>query len=464
MQLFSCIVAFVATVPVWGCSCAAWPSAMDAWRSSPVVFLGSVERVDPNLPDDQNLGEQTVVAHVDEAFKGASKNQVFTLKQPGHNCAPKFKPGDRVLFYLHPGGEPAVWEAPGCHRTRRYADAADDLLFLHRLPASAEGNRLSGEVELYENGPEGFSKVHSLSGVKVTVTPREGPPLTTTANADGVYEWYSLPAGDYQVGIEVPKGLRIKFQMVTGRRRAGDGTVHLERDSAISVDYVLVADTKITGSVLDPDGRPMDGVCVDILPVSSDQPTNYRVFDCTKSGEYKLEMMPPGQYYVVANRDGQVTASEPFPTVYYPGTTDLRKAVPIRVLEGGTVDNVVVRVPAIRKSVELSGRVVFSDGVPVPRAFVKFVGQAKSHDETVVAQADGSFRLRILGGGAGELQAEIRVGFSEASACPQFAPIRPEGFVTYLKSAPVVINEQLALSDIKLNMQVASCQHWPRPR
>lgn len=254
MRHIFCILMFVASIPAWACSCLAWPSAKDAWQSSPVVFIGLVEQAKPNKAGDRSLGEQTVLARVDSPFKGAKRDQVFTLEQPGHNCAPKFAVGERVLFYLHPSKKPAVWEAHGCHRTRSYARASDDLLFLQRLPASAVGNRLSGEVELYENGPQGFRKVRSLHGVKVTVTPHEGPPTTTTTNADGVYELYGLPAGDYEVGIEVPKGMHVYFSMMTGRRFFPSGLrsrreakrdgIHLDPESGVSVDYLLMSNTK----------------------------------------------------------------------------------------------------------------------------------------------------------------------------------------------------------------------------
>ncbi len=458
------LLAFVASVPVWACSCSGWPSAKDAWRDSPTVFLGLVERADPNQQGEEYVAEQTVFALVDEAFKGAKKGQVFTLKQPGHNCAPKFRAGERVLFYIHPGEKPDEWEAHGCHRTRSYDSASDDLLFLQRLPASAAGNRLSGEVELYEDGAQGFRKVRPLAGVKVTATPRDGPSKITTTNADGVYEWYGLPAGEYKVGIEVPKGMRIRFPMMTGvKRSTRDGFVHLDTESGVSVDYLLMSDTKITGRVLDPNGKPMDGVCVDIRPVSSNNDAgNSRVFDCTKSGKFVMEMMPPGQYYVVANRNGRVTAGEPFPTIYYPGTANLKQAVPVTVPEGGTVENIDIRVPSIRKIDELVGRVVFSDGAPAPKAYVKFAGKVKGYGEQTVAEPDGSFRLRILSGTEGALEAEVMLGTDEAAACPQFASaIVPGSFLTYLKSVPVFVGEKSPTSEIKLFLQVASCKSWP---
>jgi protocatechuate 3,4-dioxygenase beta subunit len=105
--------------------------------------------------------------------------------------------------------------------------------------------------------------------VKVTAIPQKGQPWITTTNADGVYEWYGLPPGDYTIEIEVPKGMRIYFPMITGIRREAKGAaIRLGPESGTSVSYVLMANTKVNGRVLDPDGEPMNGVCVDIQPVS----------------------------------------------------------------------------------------------------------------------------------------------------------------------------------------------------
>ena len=47
------------------------------------------------------------------------------------------------------------WYVPPCsHSLGSAAPGGDDLLFLRKLPQSAKGTRLSGEVELYEDSPK----------------------------------------------------------------------------------------------------------------------------------------------------------------------------------------------------------------------------------------------------------------------------------------------------------------------
>ncbi|MBM3756023.1 MAG: hypothetical protein FJW38_18810 [Acidobacteria bacterium] len=150
----------IAVARVWACSCSGWPSAKGAWETSPVVFLGYVERAEYEFDRSTGpvndlaikMGPQTAwVIKVEEAFKGAKADAVFRLKQPGHSCAPKFEAGQKAVFYLHPAKPEGAWEAYGCDRTRAETSAADDLLFLRALPWAAQRARLSGTVELFEN-------------------------------------------------------------------------------------------------------------------------------------------------------------------------------------------------------------------------------------------------------------------------------------------------------------------------
>jgi hypothetical protein len=125
------------------------------WERSPVVFSGSVKVAFPNSA----ITPQLVAIQAEESFKGSHKGELFFLLQPGHDCAPKFKSGERILLYLNRSAS-GLWEAFGCGRTQTLESAADDLRFLHALPASASKTRLAGAVVLYENSVgEGFRRV-----------------------------------------------------------------------------------------------------------------------------------------------------------------------------------------------------------------------------------------------------------------------------------------------------------------
>jgi hypothetical protein len=75
-------------------------------------------------------------------------------------------------------------------------------------------------------------------------------------NADGVYEFYGLPTGGYIVDIAIPKGLKLYFPIVQGGSGAkGDTTeITLAATSSISVDFVLMADSRLNAYRQGPTG------------------------------------------------------------------------------------------------------------------------------------------------------------------------------------------------------------------
>ena len=62
-------------------------------------------------------------------------------------------------------------------------------------------------------------------------------------NAAGVYEVLGLRPGRYSISIEVPKGLKVKFPLVTGspRVQGDDSAVELGDKRGMSVGFFQVA-------------------------------------------------------------------------------------------------------------------------------------------------------------------------------------------------------------------------------
>jgi hypothetical protein len=85
-----------------------------------------------------------------KSFKGVQETSEIILHQPSHNCAPKFKPGERYLFYANFHKDSSTWEVYGCGRSSSLESAHDDLLYLQGLPESAKRTRISGSIEHFE--------------------------------------------------------------------------------------------------------------------------------------------------------------------------------------------------------------------------------------------------------------------------------------------------------------------------
>jgi len=444
------------TSSAFGCVCSGWPSARDAWAGSELVFLGTVDRADPA---DASMAAQTAWITVKEPFKGISVNKQVVLKQAGNDCAPKFKAGSDVLLYLS-RLEPGFWVAPGCHRSRALSEAADDLLFLRALPKSASTNRLSGEVDLYERSPSlGFHKVQSFAGMKVSIT-SDKKAVNVYTNADGVYEVYGLLPGTYTVDIDMPPGLKLQFPVVTGSRELlpKKTTVSIGEQTAVSVDFVLFEANRISGVLLTPEGKPLRNACLDLVPAYQ-QPTSFsRVFGCSEpDGSFKLEDMPAGRYVIVGNKSGRISISEPFPTAYYPGVPTKEAAEVIVVTRGKTIDGLKFRLPTMARLISVRGQVQFSDGVPVPNAYLKH----SSEDSTFVhSDVDGRFSIELLAEKSGELSAELMLIDSDLEKCPYWRLEGNSRILVTLTSSSAPISGEGEMNDVRLIMPVRSCSSW----
>jgi hypothetical protein len=455
----------------WPCSCREWPSAKGAWETSPVVFLGPVERIETNTgllgsilnhlhPAGGRLdGPQTIRVRVDEPFKGVQAASELWLDQPGHSCAPKFRTGEKALFYLHPGETPGSWEASGCHRTRDLESAADDLLFLRALPSAATRSRLSGEVFLYPHPATNPLRPRpALRGLPVRIR-GAGKTIHTVTNADGVYEVYDLPEGSYRVEPDLPPGLIIDFPLFAGggpmRFASPDSPIALPARGGASVSFALREGNQVSGRVVDPAGRPLAGVPITLEPeqgattLSSGLETKSR-----EDGVFRLITVPAGAYRLVANRPGIASGRVPFGAVYLPGTTQRNHARVFRVGTRDRVENVTLRVPRLQPTITVTGRAQLADGEPAPNAALSLLSGNRQESLPERSDSDGRFRVRLLAGRSVHLLAEWTPNHpSFRQDCRASVPPR----LPKLRSAPAPIRATSHQTDVLLTLPASRC-------
>src|SRR5262245_45397684 len=93
----------------------------------------------------------------------------------------------------------------------------------------------------------------------------------------------------------------------------------------------------VTGTVCRPDGTPAAGVRVAAMPADSSPTagngsTLVALAQADPSGQYRLEDVPPGRYYIIA---GRVDA----PT-FYPGAQDAASGRVLTITTGATTDGI----------------------------------------------------------------------------------------------------------------------------
>ncbi len=452
----------------WACSCGGnWPSVKQAWRNAPAVFLGTVAIADPDGDGLELMFQQQLVRiRVDEAFKGVFAGQTIELHQGSDDCSGKFRTGQSAVFYLYPGTTQG-WVVPACsHAIGSAEPGGDDLLFLRALPKSALGTRLSGAVELYEDSPqEAFKRVGGIPNVRVRVSGPRQPAREVVTNANGVYELYDLPPGSYSVRIDVPSGLKIKFPVVTGSVpvKGNESAVELDEDGGVSVDFVLQADTKLSGRILDANGSPVRDVCIDLEPLEGRGKNGARFFDCSKaSGRFKMEMMPPGKYWLVARDEVTRDRVKSKSTLYYPGVRERERGTTIAVEAGKYISDLEIRLPSGEKRRKVLGRFQFADGAPVAGATVTFTSPKSGYTETTETHADGSFGLSIVAGMEGQLDGRLGVMELILRRCPEFrVEPRRSGLIRFMDASPIPLLADSDREDLKLTLASPSCKSWP---
>ena len=460
------------TARSWACACAGnWPSVKQAWKDTPAVFLGTVALATPDGdPLQLMFQEQFVRIRVEEPFKGVFAGQTIELHEGPDDCSAKFKTGQRAVFYLYPGTTQGSWIVPACtHALGSAEPAGDDLLFLRALPKSAIGTRLSGAVELYEDSPEqAFKRVGGVPNVRVNIS---GPLEVTrevTTNVNGVYELYGLRPGRYMVSIEVPSGLRIGFPVVTGSApvQGNDSAVDLTPDGGANVDFVLKADTRLSGRMLDANGMPLADVCVDLEPLQGRGENGARFFDCSKTGGvFKMAMMPAGKYWLVARDHVTLSHLQSESTLYYPGVRNREQATIVSVEAGKYLDHLDIRLPSDEKRHRVQGRFQFADGAPVASATVTFVASKSGYTETVKTSADGSFAMSVVAGMEGQLRGQLSVMEWILRRCPEFrVEPRRRGLFRFMVANPIPLSVDSDNADLKLALDSPSCKSWPPSR
>jgi hypothetical protein len=254
----SCIF-YLAAIQCAACDCA-FKSAKEAWESTPVVFIGHIDRLENETHPGKKWGfthdatasftTQKAWLRVDEPLKGTTDGAVFVTSERLGECAIQFK-GDagKLLVYAYPTKDSnAVYIA--CTRTRSLKYAGDDLLFLRSLPASTQRNRVSGTVSRVRSMGRGmFDNVEPLGGIRIVVG-NDSAKLEATTDANGVFELVDLRPGLYQARVIVPNDDLLYMSYIVGKAAVGlpdapfgkpPSPFLVDAETGVEVDFVLAS-------------------------------------------------------------------------------------------------------------------------------------------------------------------------------------------------------------------------------
>jgi hypothetical protein len=260
---------------------------LDSFDKSDVVIIAraiSVEKV-PEFSEDRRYvdGVRTTTMVVERVFKGNLKvrDEIVFRQGGGADCIWTFSEksvGQEFLFYLDtpeitatlnnvPDNDDKLWVAFGCGRSNNLSGATDDLLYLQNMTKVRGKTRISGTLGGWENPDlDVAGKTIRIIGAKKT--------YETKTNSEGVFEIYDLPPGKYLIEPQMPSGWKVnpysaRYSPSVERDEYGESgakskqlTIVLEPKKHAGVDISFTIDNAIHGSVVDPNSRPMAGVCL----------------------------------------------------------------------------------------------------------------------------------------------------------------------------------------------------------
>ena len=495
------------------CSCARPGTVLDAYEWSEVVVVvravsvlrapkkeeqkpgekpaeksaGSGEEKKSGKPEEEEKEEQgprggyrevistTMVA--EQVFKGDVKpgDEMVFAQGGGADCIYTFDEGDvghSYLFYLRRfpnSGSSASWVASTCGRNGRVERVRDDLLYLNNLRGARGRTRISGTVEFdLDDHP-------SLAGLKVRVV---GAGKTYEARTDehGVYEIYDVPAGRYLLIPETPRGWRVsRFYLnyspsFAGKREEefnpkGGIPITLAAGRHAGLDLHFEVENAVSGRIFDPAGRPLNGVCLHLVPAKEAPPGYSYEGDCTeKGGAFRIEEIPPGSYVLVVNQEGKVTSSEPFVTFYYPNAARREDATVFHLGPGDIVEDLRVYVPKLEETIIVEGVLLYSDGRPVADERVEFksdtTGDDDDPDTNVRTDARGRFSLKLLKGLKGHLYGAMDAFEGEYENCPAIERLIEQSGDpgTEVKTAVLELRAEANVYGVELKYPFPSCK------
>jgi hypothetical protein len=378
-----------------------------AYEGASVIFVGTVLentsvsiQFDPVYPEKVPLvGEvESTTFLLAEVFKGDIRGEIVIQdRAPNESPGRLFKEGERYLVFAKQDPKRGSYFIDSCPRIGLLANAGGDLAFLRGLPDSATKTRIYGNIihaTNYRDEVERNQIIRPMGGIRVFVSNREKS-FEALTNEDGTYQVVGLPPGSYKVRAELPTNLSQKERQV-----------NLPAGGCLLVDIITKSDGRVSGKVLDSQGRIVIGAEVNLL--NADDPrrvsrTSLGVHSFTQStnkdGYYEFVEVPPGRYYLGFDLEDEPKGEFPYPRTYYPGSPDRDQATVIVLGDGEHLTGYDIPLPPALPVKTIEGIFLWSDSRPVSPGNVTLRDRADTQTAGKIyayatVDAQGHFTLR----------------------------------------------------------------------
>jgi hypothetical protein len=380
--------AFLAVLPILllapaqisACTCSKAPAGTcPGLQQDDVVFVGTVTNVEnvpspvpdaANASDSQNAGSAppaTEIAPVtryhfkiDDKFAGpdAPEIDVFSGGDDG-DCGYRFRKGDQYIVFTQQETEGRLF-ATICNGTR---PASDGRALLPQLRAMRNHQRVASVFGvLRRSDPPLLAPADDpddpLPHIKLKLRSKDDR-FATSTGPDGVYSFYDVHAGEYHFSASLPARMELTEKTLPG-----------------ALPPIKIPSGKIRGSVLGPDGKPLNLASVELYRAERFKDTEPGLWGFQGSkGEFEFDHVGPGEYILVFNRTNRRDPNSPFPRAFYPGVSEQNETAVITLKDGEQL---------------LKANIQVNEGYPTHkiRAQLKWKDGRPPGEVTIMAKAD----------------------------------------------------------------------------
>jgi hypothetical protein len=272
------------------CSCIRPSVACDAAWSVTSVFTAEVVSVEAGVRpgDGDRLPTARARLRVIEPFINMPAAESVVEWAPLSTCSFQFQRGERYLVYAH-GAAPRL-AVSSCSRTRRLAEAKQDLEYLRSLSTTVPVSRVFGRItELSRHPAEPHAVDYGpLANVRLSVS-GAGFMREVMTDEYGRYEVTDVPVGKVDIKVDVPFSVS---------PQGGEWHIRDPR-GCVAADFTVSPVATVTGRIVDANGQPIAGVGVDAVAAElaghfPEEMHTRAVSDA--HGIFTFDDLPPGDY------------------------------------------------------------------------------------------------------------------------------------------------------------------------
>lgn len=253
-----------------------------------------------------------------EPFVNMTRREL-SLESPMSPEIYMFRAGEQYLVFANESDGALVVSA--CSRTRRLADAKEDLEYLRSLSTKAPVSRVFGRITERSRHPAEPQDVEygPMANVRVSIS-GDGFARDVMTDDDGRYEVTNVPVGKVDIKVDVPFSVS---------PREGDWQIR-DRRGCIAADFVVSPVATATGRVVDADGKPIGGVAVDAVAaeLAGHVPNEMHPRAISDAhGIFTFDDLPPGDYVFGLHLTKRAPNASDAAPLYIPGPDRARAAV-----------------------------------------------------------------------------------------------------------------------------------------